>query len=129
MLSSHHQLIIIEPEAPDRVRWDFFRLTPPARDGKLVDKAMTAKDADFVKDTGIVEDREAACSIQAGLATAANTHFTFGRYEKSAVHFHEHLDANLTQLRQARREDLGPVAARKGGAGPPRRGDAAELDE
>ena len=61
---------------------------------------MTAKDADFVKDTGIVEDREAACSIQAGLATAANTHFTFGRYEKSAVHFHEHLDANLTQLRQ-----------------------------
>ena len=105
MLSSHHQLIIIEPEAPDRVRWDFFRLTPPARDGKPVDKAGISKDADFVKETGLVEDREAACSIQAGLATAANTHFTFGRYEKSAVHFHEHLDANLAQLRQGAFED------------------------
>jgi len=82
------------------VRWDFFRLTPPTRDGKPVDKVVTAKDADFVKDTGLVEDREAACSIQAGLATAANTHFTFGRYEKSAVHFHEHLDAHLNQLRK-----------------------------
>ncbi len=99
-LSSHHQLIIIEPEAPDKVRWDFFRLLPPHRDGEVVDMDAAIKDSDFVTDSGLIEDREAACSIQAGLATRANTHFTFGRFEKSAVHFHEQLEIHLNMLRQ-----------------------------
>ena len=101
-LSNHHQLIIIEPEAPDRVRWDFFRLTPPTREGKPVDMNAALKDSEFVKDKGLKEDREAACSIQAGLATSANLHFTFGRFEKSAVHFHEQLDIHLKKLCQAK---------------------------
>jgi len=100
-LSSHYQVIIIEPIAPDHVRWEMFRLTPPSRDGKPVDMDKTIKDSDFVKDTGLVEDREAASSIQASLATAANSHFTFGRYEKSAVHFHQGLDTHLQMLRRA----------------------------
>ncbi len=100
MLSSHYQMVIIEPLAPDRVRWDIFRLTPPSRDGKPVDMDQTVKDSDFVNDTGLIEDREAASAIQEGLKTGANSHFTFGRYEKSAVHFHQHLDAHLGMLRQ-----------------------------
>ena len=101
-LSNHHQLIIIEPEAPDRVRWDFFRMTPPNRNGKPVDMDSTLKDSEFVKDTGLIEDRKAACSIQAGLATLANSHFIFGRFEKSAVHFHEQLEIHLAMLRRGR---------------------------
>ena len=56
------------------------------------------KDASFVQDTGLMEDRGAACSIQAGLASGANEHLTFGRYEKAAVHFHSTLTEHLRML-------------------------------
>lgn len=46
--------------------------------------------------------RAAARSIQLGLAGASNTHFTFGRYEAAAVHFHQHLSAHLEQLVELR---------------------------
>ncbi len=101
MVSSHHQLIIIEPVAPNCSRTEIFRLTPPMRNGQQVDMSETLKDSEFVKDTGQIEDREAACAIQEGLKTEANSHFTFGRYEKSAVHFHQHLEAHLALIRSA----------------------------
>ena len=45
-----------------------------------------------------MEDRDAACGIQAGLASGANEHLTFGHYEKAAVHFHKTLTEHLAML-------------------------------
>jgi hypothetical protein len=33
------------------------------------------------------------------MAGSSNSHFTFGRFEKSAVHFHEQLAAHLALLK------------------------------
>jgi hypothetical protein len=53
------------------------------------------RDARFVNDSGQDEDREAACAIQETVTTSANTHLTFGHYEKAIVNFHQHLAKNL----------------------------------
>ena len=44
-----------------------------------------------MKETGLKEDRHAACSIQESLKTGANTHLTFGKFEKAIVHFHSQI--------------------------------------
>ncbi|MCB1602898.1 MAG: hypothetical protein KDI66_22975, partial [Xanthomonadales bacterium] len=60
--------------------------------------ARARRDAGFVKDTGLLEDREAALSSQRALAGNGNTHYTFGLYEKAVVHFHQMLDDQLARL-------------------------------
>ena len=45
-----------------------------------------------------MEDRDAACSIQAVSASGANEHLTFGHYEKAAAHFHRTLTEHLPLL-------------------------------
>ena len=40
--------------------------------------------------------------IQAGLASGANTHFTFGHYEQAIGHFHRHLAEHVEMLKAAR---------------------------
>lgn len=50
---------------------------------------------DFVSDTGLVEDQAVVRAIQEGLASGANTHFTYGRFEKAIVHFHKTLTGLL----------------------------------
>ncbi|MGB0669202.1 MAG: aromatic ring-hydroxylating dioxygenase subunit alpha, partial [Porticoccaceae bacterium] len=54
------------------------------------------RDALFVGDSGQSEDREAARAIQASVASKANSHFTFGHFEKAIVNFHQHLDKHLS---------------------------------
>jgi len=98
MLSSHTQLIILEPISPTETRTIVYRVRNLNADGTPVDLEVAERDAEFVKSSGIEEDREAACAIQVGLSTNANTHFTFGHYEKAIVHFHENLDAHLAKL-------------------------------
>ncbi|MDP6927937.1 MAG: SRPBCC family protein, partial [Rhodospirillales bacterium] len=96
VLSSHCLFVIMEPVSPSQSKWIVYRLTN--RDGKggdAAEKLAEAKrDARFVKDTGLDEDRHAARAIQAGLASKANRHFTFGHFESAIAHFH----SNLTQL-------------------------------
>ena len=46
-------------------------------------------------DSGQVEDREAARAIQESVASNANSHFTFGYFEKAIVNFHQHLSKYL----------------------------------
>lgn len=99
-LSSHYLLVILEPETVSRSRWIIYRLRPPAAEEQAIDLEKSKRDAAFIKDNGVVEDRAAACSIQAGMAGSGNTHFTFGRFEKAAVHFHEQLAAHLDLLKQ-----------------------------
>ena len=98
MLSSHTQLIILEPVSPTETRTVVYRVRNLNADGTPVDLKVAERDAEFVKSSGIEEDREAARAIQVGLSTDANTHFTFGHYEKAIVHFHENLDAHLAKL-------------------------------
>ena len=98
MLSSHYQMVIHEPVSPGVSEMVIYRMRTPLTGDDEDAVAKSNRDADFVKDTGVIEDRAAACAIQRSMASNANTHFTFGRYEAAAVHFHRHLDALLEKM-------------------------------
>ena len=98
-LSNHYLLVILEPVTPTQSLWVIYRLRPPSAEATAEGLEKSKRDAAFIKDTGVIEDRAAACSIQGGMAGESNTHYTFGRFEKSAVHFHQHLHAHLEKLR------------------------------
>ena len=98
VLSSHSILIVLEPVSPTETRTVIYRLRNLSSDGELVDLAVAKRDAGFVKESGIEEDREAARSINSGLESKANSHFTFGHYEKAIVHFHETLNEHLALM-------------------------------
>lgn len=101
ILTNHYQVVILEPISPAQTRWHLYRLTLPG--DSQTDEALerAKRDAAFVKDSGLLEDRAAALSAQASLAGQGNTHFTFGLFEKAAVHFHQSLDEHLARM-QAR---------------------------
>ena len=99
-LSNHYLLVILEPVSPSVSRWIIYRLRTPGAEDTPEALERSKRDAAFLKDTGVIEDRAAACSIQRGMAGDANSHFLFGRFEEAAVHFHRHLEAHLEQLQQ-----------------------------
>lgn len=98
MLSSHYQMVIHEPVSPGVSQMVIYRLRTPLTGESAEALEKSDRDASFVKDTGVIEDRAAACAIQRSMAGDANTHFTFGRYEAAAVHFHKHLDGLLDAM-------------------------------
>jgi len=102
VLSSHAILIILEPVSPSETHWVVYQLAPRFKNGKPLDIEQARKDANFVQESGILEDRHAAREIQAGLASGANTHFTFGHYEQAIGHFHRHLTEHVEMLRARR---------------------------
>jgi choline monooxygenase len=97
VLSNHSIMVILEPVTPTQTKWEIFRLSNKSINGAPVDMTQAKLDAGFVNDTGLVEDRQAARSIQAGLEANANSHFTFGHFEKAIVHFHATLDEMLAK--------------------------------
>lgn len=102
VLSSHTLVIILEPISPTETEWVIYDLSNDDGSGEKKEiSAKAEKDAKFVKETGLKEDRDAACSVQASLASGANTHLTFGKFEQAIVHFHEQLDERLAQLKAA----------------------------
>ncbi|WP_422016516.1 aromatic ring-hydroxylating oxygenase subunit alpha [Reyranella sp.] len=103
VLSSHAILIILEPVSPSETHWVVYQLAPRIKNGKPLDIEQARKDANFVQESGILEDRHAAREIQAGLASGANTHFTFGHYEQAIGHFHRHLAEHVEMLKAGRR--------------------------
>jgi hypothetical protein len=88
----------MEPISVEASQWHVYRLTPPGSSSSEHDLEKSKKDASFVKDTGVEEDRDAACSIQKGLSGDGNTHFTFGKFEKAIVHFHRQLTEHINNL-------------------------------
>lgn len=100
-LSSHAMLIILEPVSPTETHWVVYQLAPRLKHGKPLDIEQARRDASFVQDAGLTEDRAAARAIQAGLAANANSHFTFGHYEQAIGHFHRHLAEHVAALRAA----------------------------
>jgi choline monooxygenase len=84
---------------PSETHWVIYQLAPRIKNGKPLDIAEARRDANFVQDAGLTEDRQAACAIQAGLASGANSHFTFGQFEQAIGHFHRHLTEHVEMLK------------------------------
>ncbi len=95
VLSKHTNLAILEPLSPSSSRWVVYRMINSALDGQDIPEEEAKRDALFVADSGQDEDREAARAIQQSVGSKANSHFTFGHYEKAIVNFHQHLAKHL----------------------------------
>src|SRR5262245_35297466 len=94
VLSRHTNVVILEPLAVDRTRQITYTLTNGGGDDPAA-LAEARRDADFVGNTGAMEDRAVVQAIQRGLGSGANEAFTFGHYESAIVHFHRTLTAAL----------------------------------
>ncbi len=97
-LTDHAMLIILEPVSPTETKWVIYQCTLKPEPGQTIDLEVAKRDANFVQDTGLVEDREAAHSIQSHIPSRANTHFTFGHYEQAIGQFHRNLTAHVDML-------------------------------
>jgi len=95
VLSKHTNLVILEPLSPTRTKWIIYRLVNRQTGESSISLEEAERDADFVNDFGQEEDREAARAIQETMTTRANTHVTFGYFEKAIVNFHQHLALHL----------------------------------
>jgi phenylpropionate dioxygenase-like ring-hydroxylating dioxygenase large terminal subunit len=95
VLSNHTTVSILEPLSRSQTRFYTYRLTNRDAATQQDAVARAGRDAAFVADTGGKEDAAVVRAIQAGLASGANTHFTYGRYETAIVHFHKTLHGLL----------------------------------
>lgn len=95
ILSKHTTMTVFEPLSPSSTQILIYRVINKTSDGALHEVEEAQRDADFVRAAGFDEDREAACDIQAGLASNANQHLTFGHFEKAIMHFHQNLASQL----------------------------------
>jgi phenylpropionate dioxygenase-like ring-hydroxylating dioxygenase large terminal subunit len=98
VLSSHTNLVVLDPVALDRTRTTNYTLTNGGIDAAQA-LASAKRDAEFVGNTGAAEDRAVVEAIQRGVASGANDAFTFGRFESAIVHFHKTLDRALESVR------------------------------
>ena len=95
VLSKHTNLVVLEPVSPTESQWVIYSLINTDSDGKPFELEDAKRDAAFVNDSGQEEDRAAAAAIQQTLASGANSHLTFGHFEKAIVHFHQQLASAL----------------------------------
>ena len=95
VLSKHTNLVVLEPVSPTESQWVIYSLINTDSDGKPFELEDAKRDAAFVNDSGQEEDRAAAAAIQQTLASGANSHLTFGHFEKAIVHFHQQLERAL----------------------------------
>jgi len=95
VLSKHTSLVILEPLSPTRSQWVIYRMINRETDGKKISVDEARRDAIFVNESGQDEDREAACAIQESAGSNANSHFTFGHFEKAIVNFHQSLASHI----------------------------------
>ena len=95
LLSKHSNLTIMEPIAPNQVKLVTYLMTNPETKGSKANLEDARRDALFVNESGQDEDREAARAIQETVTAPANTHLTFGYFEKAIVNFHSHLSKHL----------------------------------
>ena len=97
VLSSHTSLLVLEPLSTGRTRVFSYTLSHTGGAPDEEKAAAAKRDAEFVSDTGLQEDRAVVCAIQRGLESGANDAFTFGRFESAIVHFHRELDKALAE--------------------------------
>jgi hypothetical protein len=95
VLSNHTTMSVLEPLSTGQTRFATYRLTNRAEGMVEGGEQRATRDAGFVTDTGGKEDAAVVRAIQAGIASGANEHFTYGHFEKAIVHFHKSLQATL----------------------------------
>ena len=97
VLSDHTTVSISEPLSPTKTRFINYRLTNQGNQEDS-DTERAQRDASFVADTGGAEDAAVVRGIQESLASGANEHFTYGKFEKAIVHFHKSLSETLQRM-------------------------------
>jgi phenylpropionate dioxygenase-like ring-hydroxylating dioxygenase large terminal subunit len=95
VLSKHSNLTIMEPLSPSSTQMVIYLVTPEQTIENPISLEDVERDAQFVNQSGQDEDREAACLIQQTVTAQANSHLTFGYFEKAIVNFHQHLTESL----------------------------------
>jgi len=95
VLSKHTSVTIIEPLSPTRTQMFSYSIKHAAKNGAEISLEDAMRDVDFVNQSGQEEDRAAARDIQETVTTSANSHLTFGYYEKAIVSFHQNLHNEL----------------------------------
>ncbi|MDA7853632.1 Rieske 2Fe-2S domain-containing protein [Porticoccaceae bacterium] len=95
VLSKHSNLTIMEPLSPSTTQMVIYLITPEQTIENPISLEDVERDAEFVNQSGQDEDREAACLIQQTVTAQANSHLTFGYFEKAIVNFHQHLTETL----------------------------------
>jgi phenylpropionate dioxygenase-like ring-hydroxylating dioxygenase large terminal subunit len=100
VLSSHTSVTIAEPEAPDRTRFISYKMSNRDAEEGEQDHVRARRDADFVT-ASTKEDADVVMAIQESLASGANEHFIYGRFEKAIVHFHRTLGDLLGKMETA----------------------------
>lgn len=96
VLSNHTSVSISEPISPTETRFHIFKLNNSGEGAELSEKAK--KDADFVTNAGGKEDDAMVAGIQASMESGANSHFTYGKFEKAIIHFHKNLLQELNDI-------------------------------
>ena len=99
VLSHHTKVVVLEPVALDRTKLITYTLTNRGSSTPELRESVE-RDAEFVDQTGAVEDRAVVRSIQCGLGSGANSVFTFGLFESAIAHFHRSLDAVLEPVHE-----------------------------
>lgn len=95
VLSKHSNLTIMEPLSPSSTQMVIYLVTPDQTVENPIPLEEVERDAQFVNESGQDEDREAACLIQQTVTAEANSHLTFGYFEKAIVNFHKHLSDRI----------------------------------
>ncbi len=95
VLSKHTSVTVIEPLSPTRTQMFSYAIKHAAQNGVEISQEDAMRDVDFVNQSGQEEDRAAARDIQETVTTSANSHLTFGYYEKAIVSFHQQLQTEL----------------------------------
>lgn len=95
VLSKHSNLTIMEPLSPSSTQMVIYLVTTDQAVENPIPLEDAERDAQFVNESGQDEDREAACLIQKTVTAQANSHLTFGYFEKAIVNFHQHLTESL----------------------------------
>ena len=95
VLSKHTSVTVIEPLSPTRTQMFSYAIKHAAHNGVEISQEDAIRDVDFVNQSGQEEDRAAARDIQETVTTSANSHLTFGYYEKAIVSFHQQLQFEL----------------------------------
>jgi phenylpropionate dioxygenase-like ring-hydroxylating dioxygenase large terminal subunit len=98
MFSHHTNVVVLEPVTLDRTREITYSFTNRGLGDPDARKAAE-RDAEFIRDAGLAEDRAVVCDIQRGLGSRANEAFTFGLFEGAISHFHRSLDAVLEDMK------------------------------
>ena len=91
MLSDHTTITINEPISTEETRFITYRLGNRGKSMSEEQVERAKKDATFVVDSGGKEDQMVVRGIQASLNSGANTHFTYGYFERAIAHLHKNL--------------------------------------